>query len=246
MVQEKHHEYKAGERCPRCNNTLVKDEDEIKCPTCSRVYATIVEKKEVSQIIKIDRSTISDDENEQEMSKFFDSLSKSAANNESIDSAHNVPGLTELSDKLSALKPDDAQQTEIKIQNKPKAHIALEESDTEDFGIVKDTRNDIMWVSGKGDIIGTWSRSRVDGLIHISLLTSIEALYDRAVLTWSKNIEMRKIQKTKKQRSSDGTKPEGTRKVGRPKLDKPQQTVVIPDKDRVAINDMKAKLMGLR
>ena len=243
MVQEKPHEYKVGDYCPRCKSVLILDEDEIKCQICSRIFNVIHEKKEVSQIIKIDRSTISDDEHQQEsidQDDILASLSKSAENNDTIDLAHNTPSLNDLSSKLSTIT-DGNEPSKIKLENKPKAHIVLEDSDTEDYGVVKDTRNDIMWVSGKGDVVGTWSRSKVDGLIHISLIDSINALYDRAVMSWSKNVEARKVQKIKRSRVSDGT-----RKPGRPKLVKPEQTTVVPDKDRIAINDMKAKLMGLR
>lgn len=243
MVQEQPHEYKAGEHCPRCKCILIKDDDEIKCPICSRIYNVVNEKREVSQIVKIDRSTISDEEvplEPKDQDEILSSLSKSAENNETVDSAHGVPNLNDLSSKLSAIT-DGNEPSKIKLENKPKAHIVLEDSDTEDYGVVKDTRNDIMWVAGNGDVVGTWSRSKVDGLIHISLIDSINALYDRAVMSWAKNVEARKVQKIKKSRTSDGT-----RKPGRPKLEKPQQTVVVSDKDRAVINDMKAKLMGLR
>jgi len=122
---------------------------------------------------------------------------------------------------------------QLKFESKPKAHIVLEDSDTEDSGIVKDTQCDVAWVSGQGPTIGTWSKSKVDGLIHIKLLTSVEALYDSAVNTWTKFAEVRAEQK--KTRRTPGRKK---------KTDtEPTQVASVSDEDKIALNDMRARIM---
>lgn len=124
----------------------------------------------------------------------------------------------------------------LKFESKPKAHIVLEDSDDESSGIVKDTQCDLSWIPGQGATVGTWSRSKVDGLIHIKLLTPIEALYDSAVNTWAKFAEIRTEQK--KTRGKPGRK----KKVV---TDTPE-VVSVPDEDKIVFNDMRARILALR
>lgn len=128
-----------------------------------------------------------------------------------------------------------------KFESKPKAHIVLEESDTEHTGLVKDTLCDINWISGQGETIGTWSRSRIDGLIHIKLLTSIEALYDRAINTWAEFAKERAAQKLQKAR---GVRGPAKKKEGE-QLDE-QTPTRLAEEDKIKFNDMRARLMKLR
>ena len=138
---------------------------------------------------------------------------------------------------------DELEQTKKKLnfEYKTKVYIVIEDSDTEDYGLVKDTLSDINWVSGQGETIGTWTRSPMDHLIHISLLPSMEALYDKSVKLWTEMVERRKTQKAQK---------DAKRRIPRigpsqPKTKK-EPELTEADESLLAINSMKAKLMGLR
>ena len=136
---------------------------------------------------------------------------------------------------------DTPQESPTKFESKPKAHIALEDSDTEDSGIVKDTLCDINWVPGQGHTIGIWSRSKIDGLIHISLLTSIEALYDSAVRTWE---EFSKARTQQKERKARGVR--GPSKKTLAEAEEQAQIQKLSDEEKLKYNDMRAKLMRSR
>lgn len=88
---------------------------------------------------------------------------------------------------------------------KVRAHLALEDTDTHDWGLVKDTEGNICWKRGEGQLVGTWSRSPSDGLIHICLETTIMALVDKATLQFAKYAEKRRTEiAAPKARSSRG------------------------------------------
>lgn len=72
------------------------------------------------------------------------------------------------------------------------AHIALEDSDTQTWGMAKDTEGSFTWKTGEGVIVGKWSRSPVDGLIHLFLETPIMALVDKATQRFAEYAEMRR------------------------------------------------------
>ena len=72
----------------------------------------------------------------------------------------------------------------VKEGYQTKAYLVLLNSDHDDWGVIEDTLNNLMWEPGKGEIVGTWSRPRFDNRIHISLCTSISALQDRAIQTF--------------------------------------------------------------
>lgn len=73
-----------------------------------------------------------------------------------------------------------------------KAHVALEDSDGQPWGILKDTNSDFNWKPGDGQIVGTWSRSPKDGLIHVFLETPITALVDKATQRFAEYAEKRR------------------------------------------------------
>ncbi len=119
------------------------------------------------------------------------------------------------------------EQPELEYQ--VKAHIALEDSDGESWGIVKDTEGSLAWGPGKGATIGTWSRSPQDGLIHIFLETSIMALVDKSTLAFAKYAEQR--------RADVSTTKKGTRAPRVPKVEPG------PSEEMVKIGNLR-KLLG--
>ncbi len=72
-----------------------------------------------------------------------------------------------------------------------KAHIALEDSNSHDWGVARDTEGSFVWEPGVGPITGTWTRSPVDGLIHVFLETPTTALVDAATLRFVELAEKR-------------------------------------------------------
>lgn len=141
-------------------------------------------------------------------------------------------------DEIQSTTPEG---TKPKFESKPKAHIALEDSDTEDSGIVKDTLCDIAWVQGQGNTVGIWSRSKIDGLIHISLISSIEALYDSAIRTWE---EFAKIRAQQDARKARGVRGPSKKKDIAP--DESTQLQPLSDEEKLRYNDMRARLMRSR
>ena len=103
-----------------------------------------------------------------------------------------------------------------------KAHIALEDSDKESWGMVKYLAPGTYKLGAKeaeegeegeeGELVGNWSRSPGDGFIHVFLETPLQALVDRAVQEFARYAEMRKetasIPKTTKARTPRAPKPE--------------------------------------
>jgi len=91
-----------------------------------------------------------------------------------------------------------------------KAWLVLVDSDKEDWGLIEDTLGDLNWTPGKGEVVGTWSRTQFDGMIHLSVETSLAALQDRSIQIWSKYAEERRVQKAtgKKPRKARALKPE--------------------------------------
>ena len=104
-------------------------------------------------------------------------------------------------EKTTLMHPDERPARQ---EYKLKAHLALEDSgnnsgsgsgsgsDSNTWGILKDTHNDYAWVAGLGEIVGTWTRSPKDGLIHVFLEESIIALVDKATQNFAKYAEARR------------------------------------------------------
>ena len=87
---------------------------------------------------------------------------------------------------------DEPQKAPPKTEYKVKAYLVLVDSDHQDWGIIEDTMNDILWQPGKGEVVGTWSRPVYDNLIHISLGTALSALEDRSIQIFAKYAEERR------------------------------------------------------
>jgi len=79
-----------------------------------------------------------------------------------------------------------------KPEYKIKAHVVLEDSDTQTWGMVKDTDGKITLEPGEGILVGQWSRAPYDNRIHVFLETSIMALVDKATLNFAKYAEIRR------------------------------------------------------
>lgn len=130
-----------------------------------------------------------------------------------------------------------------KFEYKYKANVTLEDSDKEEYGVVRDTTGIFDFTHGQGDVVGTWTRSRVDNLIRVSLLPSIEALYDKAVRTWQNYAEERKIAKEIK---ASGGRVAGKRKTKLTVNVEAPEPVKLPDEEKIKFNDMRARLMKSR
>ena len=104
-------------------------------------------------------------------------------------------------------------------------------SNEDDWGIVEDTLSNLLWQPGQGEIVGTWTRSKLDECIHVSLLTSISALEDRSIIIWTKYAEERKAQK------AAGKKPRAAKKADEPELI-PELSV----EKKLEFNSLRAKL----
>jgi len=128
---------------------------------------------------------------------------------------------------------DDVKSLNLKPEQQrehPRAWLVLVDSEDTDWGMVEDTLGDMLWQPGKGDIVGTWTRSKVDNRIHISLLSSVNALESRSIAIWSKYAEERKVKK------AAGKKPRAVRKP----VEIPSPEISIEDK--VYFNSLRAKL----
>lgn len=105
--------------------------------------------------------------------------------------------------------------SDIQLQYGIKAHVALEDSDKAEWGIVRDTERSLNWKTGEGAIVGTWSRSPIDGLFHVFLEPSIEALHDKTVRLYENYVHARSTQES-------ATKVRRTR-TPKPKVTEPEE-----------------------
>lgn len=131
---------------------------------------------------------------------------------------------------------DDLGKQLVKPEYKTKAYLVLDGSDKSDWGIIEDTLSDLLWQPGKGEIVGTWSRTKYDNLIHISLCTAIDALQDRSIQTFAKYAEERK-------QKEQGVKVPArrTKKAGGPA----QEDVVVSElsvDEKLRFNSLRARL----
>lgn len=130
---------------------------------------------------------------------------------------------------------DEIGKKKVKQEYKTKAYLVLVDSAKDDWGIVEDTLNDLLWQPGKGEIVGTWSRAKYDNLIHISLCTSISALQDRSVQTFAHYAEERRLK-------AEGAKaPRKTRKAAEPVQEQVQEPTLSFD-EKMKFNSLRAKL----
>lgn len=116
------------------------------------------------------------------------------------------------------------------LEYKIKAHVALEDSDIHTWGVTKDIEGSYTWKPGEGQIVGTWSRSPSDGLIHVFLEEPISALVDKATQSFARLAETRKTETPR-------TKTTRTRA---PKTAKPPAE---PSEEEVTISNIR-KLLG--
>lgn len=88
----------------------------------------------------------------------------------------------------------DPEKRPMMLDFRVKAHVALEDSDRERWGMVKYLKpGNYKLEAMEGELVGNWSLSPGDGLIHVFLETPLEALADRAVQEFAKYAEARRI-----------------------------------------------------
>ncbi len=92
-----------------------------------------------------------------------------------------VPSTTEAMEKAVPME-----QTEYK----PKAHLVLEGSESQEWGVVKDCLGRVNYIPPDAEIVGSWSRYG-DGTYWVSLTTSLEALRDRSTRLFAQLAEAR-------------------------------------------------------
>jgi hypothetical protein len=126
---------------------------------------------------------------------------------------------------------------EVSPHYKIKASLVLVDSDKDEWGIIEDTDSDLAWQPGKGEIVGTWSRTKHDRLIYISLCTSIQALQDRAVQTFAQYAELRRTKNTPKKHAA--TVKGATKKV---EQEQEQPVTELPFEKKLEFNSLRAKL----
>ena len=134
-----------------------------------------------------------------------DAFGKAVWDNMTVQERVSRLGEIGISGRLGSKGWDDLtplEQSVIKGEQKPpleygyqiKAHVALEDSDKQSWGVSRDTGGVITWKLGEGEIIGTWSRSPTDGLIHVFLESSIAALVDKSVQAFAEYAEKRRAE----------------------------------------------------
>lgn len=125
----------------------------------------------------------------------------------------------------------EEEDSQPKLEYQVNAHITLEDSDTQTWGMVKDTEDNFLWKPGEGILVGKWSRSPVDGLIHVFLETPLMALVDKATQRFAEYAERRRTTS-----SAPKTRSKSSRT---PKV----EPVAIPAEELTTINNLR-KLLG--
>lgn len=82
---------------------------------------------------------------------------------------------------------------EEKPEYKPKAHLVLEGSNTEEWGVVKDCHGNVNYVPEDAELVGTWNKYS-NGVIWVSLETSLQALQNKATLLMAEMAKAREVQ----------------------------------------------------
>jgi len=80
----------------------------------------------------------------------------------------------------------------VSLEYQVKAHVRLEDSDKENWGMVRDIGPVLDQVFSEGELVGTWTHSPVDGLIHVHLETPLTALVDKATQKLAEYVERRR------------------------------------------------------
>ena len=147
-------------------------------------------------------------------------------------------GVEELLDRISTPLTLDRPSTPPELEYKVKAHIVLVDSDKyNDWGIVEDTLSNILWRPGMGEVVGTWSRAKFDGLIHITLGTSLSALQDRAVQFYAQYADERT-------QVAAGTRKPSKRssRAGKDAEPAPEPTQELSVEKKIEFNSLRARL----
>lgn len=87
------------------------------------------------------------------------------------------------------------------LEYQVKAHIVLEDSSEESWGLARDTEGSFDRKKGEGPVVGTWSKSPVDNCYHVFLETPITALVDKATQRHVELARMRRERVTKPNRA---------------------------------------------
>lgn len=122
----------------------------------------------------------------------------------------------------------DPEKRPAKLEYQVKAHIALEYSDTEVWGMAKYIEKGVYTLeAAEGELVGNWSRSPTDGLIHVFLETPLTALVDKATQDFA-------TYAVKRREQAEAPKATRTRKA--PKTPKAEPE---PNEDEVAISRLR-------
>jgi len=125
--------------------------------------------------------------------------------------------------------------TPPKTEFKVKAYLVLVDSDGQDWGIIEDTLNNINWQPGEGEVVGTWSVSKLDNRIHISLATSLSALQDRSIQTFAHYAEERRLKK-------EGAKKTARKKKGKEVAEEQVVEGTLSVEEELKFNALRARL----
>jgi len=91
-------------------------------------------------------------------------------------------------------EPEEAQQPleQLKIPAlKVKARLVLEDSDCQEWGVVKDCHLNVNHIPEDAEVVGTWNKYG-DGVFWVSLTTPVEALADKATQLFVELAERRR------------------------------------------------------
>ncbi len=88
---------------------------------------------------------------------------------------------------------DSSERVQPETEYKPKVRLVLEDSETAEWGLVKDCHGAINHIPEDADIVGTWNRYGT-GTYWISLTVATEALLDRHTQLTAKLAADRKLQ----------------------------------------------------
>lgn len=128
----------------------------------------------------------------------------------------------------------DPEKRPVRLDYQTKAHIVLEDSDKENWGMVKYLGPGYYTLKTvEGELVGNWSRSPVDGLIHVFLETPLQALIDKATQQFAEYAEMRKG----KQQTVSAPR------AGKARIPKVQTPTPGPSEEQLKINSLR-KLLG--
>lgn len=129
----------------------------------------------------------------------------------------------------------DPEKRPVKLEYQVKAHVALENSDKEDWGMVKYIEKGVYTLEAtEGELVGSWSRSPTDGLVHVSLETPLAALADKATQDFAKLAIRRQEQ------AASATATSKVSKSRSPKAPKVTKAALEPNEDEKTINRLRS------